>query len=405
MYYLGIDVSKASSRVVILNDNGEKHAKPFSIENDKSGFQTLLEQLKTLNISKNDCLAGIEATGIWWENLFCFLTENGFNIILLNPHQTNKFREALRKKAKTDDIDAYVIAGLLRSKEHASCYVPQESIQSLREFTKLRFELAKDLKNYQRQAYSLLALVFPEYEKTAIKNPFSIASMAILKEFPTAKDLATASVNRIEKIARHIKGNNLNTDEINKLIQTAKDSIFSGKAKDARGLSLKTILSLIEHIELAVKELEANILAILKGNDNDSDDFPGGNLLTIPGIAEKTVANIIQATGEHGQVFPTTTKFIGHIGFFPQIYQSGESKTANKISNRGPKILRWTFYMAAVSCIRHNRQMKELFNKKVSQGKSKKQALIYVAKKLAALCLSMLKSGLPYSPERVFVAA
>jgi len=134
----------------------------------------LLERLKELSLSKENLLIGIEATDIWWENLYCLLVDKGFKVIVLNPHQTNKFREALRKKAKTDDTDAYIIAGLLRSKEYASSYVPEELIQTLREFTRLRYELIKDRRNYERQTSSLLSLVFPEYEKTAFKNPFAI---------------------------------------------------------------------------------------------------------------------------------------------------------------------------------------------------------------------------------------
>lgn len=53
-------------------------------------------------------------------------------------------------------------------------------------------------------------------------------------------------------------------------------------------------------------------------------------------------------------------------------------------------MLRWAFYIAAVACLRHNPEMRTLYHKKLSQGKTQKQALICVAKKLAHLCLSML---------------
>ena len=139
MNYLGIDVSKSTSRYVFLDNDGEKLTKSFTLDNNHQDFTRLLHRLKELNLSPESILIGIEATGIWWENLYSLLTEHKFKVIVLNPHQTNKFREALRIKAKTDDIDAYVIAGLLRSQEYSSSYIPEESIQSLREITKLRF--------------------------------------------------------------------------------------------------------------------------------------------------------------------------------------------------------------------------------------------------------------------------
>ncbi len=59
--------------------------------------------------------------------------------------------------------------------------------------------------------------------------------------------------------------------------------------------------------------------------------------------------------------------------------------------------------MAAVACLRHNPEMRSLYHKKLSQGKTEKQALICVAKKLLEMMLSMLKSGKPYNPSRVYV--
>ena len=404
MNYLGIDVSKSTSRYALLDNNGEQSTKPFTLSNDHQGFEKLLTRIAELALSSDNVLIGIEATGIWWENLYCLLTEKGFKVIVLNPHQTNKFREALRFKAKTDDIDAYVIAGLLRSGKHAASYIPEENIQILREITKLRFNLVKDRQNYERQVCSLLALLFPEYEKTALKNPFTISSLAILKTFPTAKHLAEAKPKNIEKIVRHIKGNNLNIDAIQRLIETAKISIYSGRAKDARGMNLNILLTQAETTANAIAQLDQRTDDILSPqNSDDANSFPGANLLTIPGVGPKTLAAVLSAVGSNGQAFPDGKHLIGHIGFFPKIYDSGETHRANIISSRGPKYLRRALYIAAVACLKHNPEFKALYNRKISQGKTAKQALVYVAKKLAHLCLSMLKSGESYNPSRVFM--
>ncbi|MGH7890524.1 MAG: IS110 family transposase [Thermodesulfobacteriota bacterium] len=406
MNYLGIDVSKASSRYVFLDNSGERFTKPFTLDNNHQNFTKLLERLKELNLLPDNILVGIEATGIWWENLYSLLTEHKFKVIVLNPHQTNKFREALRIKAKTDDIDAYVIAGLLRSQEYSASYVPEESIQSLREITKLRFQLVKDRQNYERQVNALLGLLFPELAQTALKNPFSISSMAILKAYPTAKHLAEAKPKSIEKIVRSIQGNNFNIKEIQCLIETAQKSIYSGRAKHDRGLNLIILLTQVETLQNSIAQLDDRMNDILSpSNSNDANSFPGANLLTIPGVGPKTLAAILSAVGSEGQAFPDGKHLIGHIGFFPKIYESGETRRDNKISNRGPKYLRWALYIAAVACLKHNPEFKALYNRKVSQGKTGKQALVYVAKKLAHLCLSMLKSGQSYNPARVFMPA
>lgn len=404
MNYLGIDVSKANSRYVLLDNDGEKAAKPFTLDNTQQSFTQLLGRFKELNLNPDNILLGIEATGIWWENFYCFMTEQKFKVIVLNPHQTNKFREALRLKAKTDDIDAYVIAGLLRSGEFAASYIPEETIQILREIVKLRHQLVTNRQSFERQVHALLGLLFPEYEKTAIKNPFTISSMAILKAYPTAKHLAEAKSKSIEKIVRHIKGNNLNIADIQTLIETAKTSIYSGRAKDARGMNLNILLTQVETLHNSIAQLDQRINDILSPqNPDDAMSFPGANLLSIPGIGPKTLAAILSVVGSNGSAYQDGKNFVGYIGFFPKIYESGETRRDNIISKRGPAYLRRALYIAAVACLKHNAEFKALYDRKVSQGKTAKQALICIAKKLAHLCLSMLKSGESYNPARVFM--
>lgn len=400
MFYLGIDVSKKSCRYFLLNEEGQK-VKSFSLDNTHEAFQNLLERLKALSIPRDHLLIGLEASGGFWENLYSHLKENDFSVVLLNPYHTNKFREALAKKAKTDDIDALVIAQLLRTGEYVQSQVAEEFIQSLREITKLRYELIKERKNYQRQTFSLLSVIFPEYEKTALKNPFSVASLAILQKFPTAKDLAQAKPKQIEKIVRSIKGNNFDLKEIETLIQTAQNSIYSGRAKDARTTSLRILLRHIEHLSSSIEELETEIQELLSPQE-PNDPFPGENLFTIPGVGNKTIAAVLSYLGTDGSNFSNSTKAVGYVGYFPRIYQSGQTQRENKICKRGPKVLRWALYMAAVASLRHNPEMRNLYHKKISQGKTEKQALICVAKKLLQIMLAMLKSGEPYNPLRVY---
>jgi len=403
MFYLGIDVALNTHRLVILDANGERVSSGISFQNNTADFEKVLTKLKELFINPDNSIAGLEATGNNWENLYCFFTDKGFRVIVLNPHQTNKFREALRKKAKTDDIDAFVIAGLLRSNEFASSYVPEDKIQTLRELTKLRYEFIKDRKNYQRQTLALLNIIFPEYRKTALKNPFAIASIAIFKAFPTAKHLSKTLPKHIEKIVRSIKGNNFNIKEIENLISIAKTSVYSGRCQESRALTLNILLTQVENFDKSIRQLEEQTNQILSPESSDDiNSFPGGNLLTIPGVGPKTLAAILSCVGESGQAFPDGVKLIGHIGFFPQIYESGETKRANKLSNKGPAYLRHALYIASVACIKHNLQLRKLYHDKLSQGKKPKQALICVAKKLAHLCLSMLHSGQDYNPARVF---
>lgn len=112
---------------------------------------------------------------------------------------------------------------------------------------------------------------------------------------------------------------------------------------------------------------------------------------------------VLSYLGADGSNFSNSTKAVGYGEFFPKIYQSGQTLWGNAIYKRGPNLLRWALYMAAVACLRYNREMRVLYHRKISQGKTEKQALIYVAKKLLQIMLAMLKSGEPRNPMMVFV--
>ena len=63
MYYLGIDVSKSKADYLILDNQGERFQRAFSLDNSREDFQTLARKLEELNLSPENLLSGLEATG------------------------------------------------------------------------------------------------------------------------------------------------------------------------------------------------------------------------------------------------------------------------------------------------------------------------------------------------------
>jgi len=53
--------------------------------------------------------------------------------------------------------------------------------------------------------------------------------------------------------------------------------------------------------------------------------------------------------------------------------------------------------MASISCIKHTRELRALYLKRISQRKKPKQAFVCVGKKPACIMYSMLKNGISYT--------
>ncbi len=98
---IGIDVSKATLDICFL-PTGEY----LKISNDINGFKQLKKYIASSKVGK----IIMESTGSYHRSLQKFLTVFGFNVFVINPKQIRDFAKACGILAKTDKIDAQVIA-------------------------------------------------------------------------------------------------------------------------------------------------------------------------------------------------------------------------------------------------------------------------------------------------------
>ncbi len=122
----GIDVSKASSEVVILV-NGEK-VHGYTMSNDAIGFSRLLGDLKTVH--KPEII--FEATGVYSRRLQAFLDEHSYAYTRLNPLEAKKQLDTLRVR-KTDQIRRRKTGSVsVCTESNKPTYVQEEVYQNLR---------------------------------------------------------------------------------------------------------------------------------------------------------------------------------------------------------------------------------------------------------------------------------
>ena len=406
MYYVGIDIAKSFHVVTIIDENEVKVTqKPIRVTNCIDGFSKFITKLETISSNTNDFIIGLEATGIYGENLWEFLNSHGFNVKLLNPFQTTRYREQhTMKKVKNDNIDSWIIALFLKDGKYSSGYVTDDEYQSLRTLYRNRASIQSDMKEVKKRILTQVTVTFPELENFI--DIFSITGLALLDKYPTAHHYKHSSVDRILKIFRHIQGNSFNNQKAIEVLELAKNSIYSGKAKDARAIAIKSSIRLLKIYQEELSILEEEILALLEKNGiKEEKDVPTNslieNLKTIPGVSSKTIAAVISECGDLSR-FKTPIKFIGYLGLFPTENSSGNSKSTGHLSKRGSSLAKHALYMASVSCLLHNKELKQYYDTKKSQGKSKQEGIIDVARKLATIIYSIFRYNTPYDPSRVF---
>ena len=98
---VGIDVAKATLDLHLL-PSGQAHTLP----NVKAGY----EELKRLLPKPAHCLIVLEATGGFEREVVAELIDAGYRVAVINPKRARDFAKALGLVAKTDRIDAHVLA-------------------------------------------------------------------------------------------------------------------------------------------------------------------------------------------------------------------------------------------------------------------------------------------------------
>jgi transposase len=132
---IGIDISKDMLDAYRLSDN--QH---IQVANDKAGHETLIRW-----IGKRDVpLVVFEATGAYHRKLEAALAASATTFAKVNPRQARRFAEATGRLAKTDRVDATMLAKMGAVLELKGHKPKSEILHILKELITARRALMKD---------------------------------------------------------------------------------------------------------------------------------------------------------------------------------------------------------------------------------------------------------------------
>jgi transposase len=132
--FVGIDVSK---------DRLDVHVRPsgevFAVARDSAGIEELLGRL---GAQKPDIVA-VEATGGFETVVAASLGGAGLPVVVVKPAQVRSFAQALGKRAKTDPIDAAVIAHFIEATRPQVRQLPDEETMALADLVARRRQIVQ----------------------------------------------------------------------------------------------------------------------------------------------------------------------------------------------------------------------------------------------------------------------
>ena len=383
IYYIGIDISKYKHDFCIISNTGEVIVENSSFENNKKGFQYFLDQLKPYN--KSNVQIAFEATGHYSLNLECFLTNQGFSYMKINPLVVHQFLKARSlRRTKTDKADSLTIASYLMSVPYKPNSNLLYNIYTLKSLCRSREQLIKERSKFEVLLTNELDKSFPEL-KTFFNNMISTTLLYILEKY---KNTTHISLMKDYESLRKVSHGKFTYARFAKLKELAKDSI--GHHNDNSDLLISTYVSTINHFNEKIDPIDKQISTIIKELNP--------RMLSIPGLGEISAATILS---EYGDIknFSSPNKMLAFAGLEPSIIQSGTLENNGKMVKHGSGHLRYAIMNIATSILRYSPTFYDYYQKKRSEGKCHRVALSHVCKKLIRVIYSLEKNNIDFDPS------
>lgn len=309
----------------------------------------------------------MESTGVYWKPVWHVL-EGRFELVLANAMYIRNI-----PGRKSDVKDAVWIADLLAHGLLRGSFVPPEATQDLRDLTRTRKQLTRELTRHTQRIQKTLEDANVKLTEV-ISSVVGISGRSILRALIAGETdpgrLADLTHGRL-KASR------------SELIDA-----LSGRVTDHHRFMLKLHLEQVENLERAVRELEARA---------DQTTFrPAIELLTtIPGVSDVTARVMVAEIGDDMSRFPTAGNLISWAGLCPRLDESAGKQRSNR-TRRGAPWLKTVLVQAARAAANKRGSYPRAQYQRLKARRGPNKAVLAVAATLLTAAYHMLKYGVEY---------
>lgn len=335
MLYAGLDLSRQRLDVHVLDEDG-RTVTTTAVTPDAPGLRALAGQLRLYGSQVGAAVESMNGARFVHDQLEAL----GWDVELAD---TVKTKGIAPLAAKTDRIDARVLAELCRLDLVPAIWLPDPAVRAERECARFRLHLVKHrtaLKN--RIHATLITFGHP----IPVSDLFGSRGRELLADLPVPEPWAT---------------------------------------------TLTRSLELIDELDRQIERCEAELRAA--GADHRYVEL----LRTVPGIDWVLGYTIAAEIGDIGR-FASAKHLVGYTGLCPRVYQSGTTDRRGPLAKTGPKYLRWALIEAAMHASRDARYHDRYQRTKRRLGKQRgsKVARVELARELATAIWHMLTRQEPY---------
>lgn len=338
MLYAGLDLSRKRVDVCLLDEDGKRIA-VTAAPPDADGLRGLARRLAGHGQPIYAALESMNGARFVHDTL----EEQGWHVELADAQ---KVKGLAPLAAKTDRIDAYVLAELARRDLVPAIWLPAPGVRAERELARFRLHLVRHRSALKARIHaSLIAHGHP----CPVSDLFGVRGRKLLDAF---------------------------------------------ELPEAWRASTEASLRVIGHLDAEIDACERE----LRRQGADHPYVP--LLMSAPGIGWVLAYTIAAEIGEIER-FSGPKKLCGYTGLCPRVYQSGASDRRGPLAKNGPKYLRWALIEAATHAASHPCYAAhyQATKRRLGRQRGAKVARVEVARKLAEAIWYMLARSQTFAPQ------
>jgi transposase len=374
----GLDIHKESIVACLLKGPVNTKLKP---QIEVREFGTQLTELTALRkwLKQHEChYVAMESTGIYWQPVYAVLEtalSDDMHLLVVNARHMKNV-----PGKKTDMRDAEWIATLLRAGLLKGSFVPQRDIRDLRQFTRYRKALIRDITSQKNRIEKLLQANGFRLS-SFLSDIFGSSGLAVMQQLVQAGSITRESLDQCLKARARLKA-----------------SAILSSLNGTLSLPQRSLLKMqLAHLA----DLQANLQEVEQAIRDDFTQFQGPIELldSIPGIDQTAAYAILAEIGPELSAFPTAQHLCSWAGLAP-----GNHKSANKQKKQhvtpGNNYLKTILCEVAWAIASHKKLYLSNWYWRLKQRTDAKRAIVALARKLLVIIFAMLRSKRAYDEQK-----
>ncbi|WP_230304400.1 IS110 family transposase [Rhodococcus sp. M8-50] len=406
-----IDVAKVSGKVCVRTPGSRRRvSKVWDVSAMTDAVTELADQLVDLRIEK----VTVESTSDYWRSWYYLLEAAGLNVQLVNARDAKN----VPGRPKTDKLDAVWLAKLTEKGLLRPSFVPPAPIRRLRDYTRLRIDLAGERARHWQRLEKLLEDALVKVSSVAStlddghpavremlealiageRDPRRLAGLARGKMRPKYASLVEALTGRFDdhhaELARMLLDQidvvtaqiGVLTTRIEQLLADlpecqASDHRSVGPPEESGASGTRSEVAADPGCTSSVERSAAPMAECAEFSTVERLD-------EIPGVGPRTAQVIVAEIGLDMTRFPTAAHLVSWAKLCPRTIESGATQHAGK-SGKGNPYLKGALGEAASAAAKTGTFLGERY-RRIVKRRGKLKALVAVARSILVIVWHLL---------------